>query len=810
MRTTKITLGKLRLTTLTAFLLLITSQGFSEILQNDDDCYPKKVNFNLAAFIENAGQHPRECLYYIRTSPSTTALLMKTGEIVYSTNGSGNSSGITNQIVEKLSGLNNIEIIPISNEDNYRNEFHIVDGKVVTYKARKYNSILYRNILDGVSMDLVTRGSTIERRFFIEPHANVDKISIATESSSLEIDESGNLIIKNNDHLISYSNPIAYQEYNNVRQLIDINYSISGSNYGFEVGDYDHSRELIIDPLLGSSYLALGDANTGPVVIRAMDIDNQGNVYMVGEAGVPEYPQTLTNVIMLKMNNDLTQLLYEAYIIGSGHDYGRDIKVCPNGEFYIAGTTESTDFPTTANAFDRTHNGMSDFYVSKIRSDFDELLYSTFVGGDSIDGQQSTKIDMTSNNEIYLTGTVKSINMPIVGTPYQSVQQGIEDVYIAKLNSDLSSIITSTYLGGTWTEDPFGILQGNNGDIYITGSTWSYNFPHTQGAHTQSGTDVFITQMDGSLSQLKNSLLLGGTASGQNWEYGLDICQNSLGDIIITGGTQSLDFYPISNNAFQPNHGGTGTDMFVTRFDQNLNIITSTFFGGAGEEGSGAYGACAVNSSNDIYIAGFTYSPEYDGFPMVPGTFDGTYNGTGDAFTAMLTSGLNSLISSTYYGGNQVDRATDLVIDNNGNVIICGFTQSADLPMTQQGFYTVYTGPTDGFVAKFDPYLSQGYVDIEENVLQDYVLDIYPNPAQTETNISFTLTNHSNVEMKVIDLQGRLICTLVNSYIPEGNYEYNFLFSDFNIEAGQIYIVSIIVENELGKNSQYKKLICLE
>lgn len=783
--------------------LIIVNLIFGENLLNDLNKSTAYYSLKTMSFVENTGQFPQECSYFAR-SASAFIYIMNNGDIVYSSIGKGEALLTEDNLIEHFEGNKDNRIIPISKNSTFVNEFYKEENTVKHYKSQKFESLLFKDVFKGISMDMVVRESTIEKRFFVSALSDPDQILISVTGSTPVINESGELVLESNGRQIKYSKPFALQNIDGVKQIIDISYKLHENSYGFEVGNYDNTKELIIDPLLGGTFFGKEDG----VELVAMDIDNQGNIFVTGSV---LWPPDANDVVVLKFNNDLTVLLGEAYIYGSDNEKGMGIKVDPAGNIFVAGNTQSSDFPTVQGSFDVTHNDSLDIFISKISSDFEYLLGSTFVGGSWEEARYGLNLDIAPNGDIVISAGVDSHDMPIFGNPFQATNAGYDDVYIARLNNDLTTMIASSYLGGMYSDGAFALKVGTNGDIYVSGFTWSSNFPHTEGSFHGGGTDAYITQINSSLSQIEKSLFLGGTNG--TWEYGCDISQNNLGQIILAGATIATDFEPITAGAFQPNNGGN-TDMFITKFDQNLNVLKSTFFGGLWDEGAFSIVSCDVGSSNEIYIAGATYSTENQNFPILVNGFDIDHNGNGDGFVSLLNSDLSTLFASTYYGGIDYDCVNDLKVDNSGYVFICGTTHSANLPIPPNGYMPNKSNAiNDGFVAKFDPYLTAGILGIPDQAVtqsNEVNLQVFPNPCKIETTISFTVVERAEVIVKVVDLVGKTIAVPIHNILYEGDYQYNILLADYKIDPNQIYLIVIEIKNQDHILTGQKKIVVYE
>lgn len=326
------------------------------------------------------------------------------------------------------------------------------------------------------------------------------------------------------------------------------------------------------------------------------------------------------------------------------------------------------------------------------------LDYSTYLGGSADDLGFNIAVD--SSGAAYITGQTLSTNFPVMSPAFGSCKScggasPTPDVFVTKLDSSGSSLVYSTYLGGSNSDVGLGIAVDTMRNAYVTGQTLSTDFPTMRAFQSSCKScslspplsDAFVTKLDPA-GNIVYSTYLGGSKS----DLGAAIAADSTGNAYLTGPTASSDFpllNPIaSNNALQ----GT-LDAFVTKFDPNGNLLSSTYLGGSGVD---AGFGIAVDSTG-IYVAGQTQS---NNFPTV-NPFQGTFNGVADAFISKLSPDGLRLIYSTFLGGTNNDAATAIAVDSSGSAYVTGFTSSTDFPVTPGAFQTVYAGGlTDAFIAK--------------------------------------------------------------------------------------------------------------
>ena len=318
------------------------------------------------------------------------------------------------------------------------------------------------------------------------------------------------------------------------------------------------------------------------------------------------------------------------------------------------------------------------------------LIYSTYFGGSDFDSSRSIAVDNDGN--AYITGYTYSPDFPTLN-PIQATHGdgGVYwDVFVAKIDTSGSSIVYSTYIGGSNNDLGWGITVDEAGSAYVVGYTESSDFPVAspiQGSNA-GGADIFLIKIDSTGSSLSYATYLGG--SGNDWGY--TVAVDSAGAAYIIGKSESTDF-PMVNPIYGSNAGNY--DAVIAKIDvTGTAIVYSTYLGGYKYD---LGRSIAVNSIGEAYITGWTYSPD---FPML-NPIQASKNGRGDAFVAKIDSAGASLIYSTYLGGNDRDSSKSIAIDGYGNAYIAGWTYSTDFP-TQNPIQGSFGGVRDVFVAKID------------------------------------------------------------------------------------------------------------
>ena len=347
------------------------------------------------------------------------------------------------------------------------------------------------------------------------------------------------------------------------------------------------------------------------------------------------------------------------------------VAVDSSGNVYITGLTDSANFPATPNPIQIDNAGDYDVFVTKINAD-GTLGYSTYLGGSAWDRSGGIAVD--SNGNAYITGTTISSDFPntlITIQPGGYADGG--DAFVTKINAD-GTLGYSTYLGGSSYEDGNGIAVDSSGNVYITGATYSTDFPTWNPIQPNNAStyDVFVTKInaDGTPGY---STYLGGSGN----DAGTGIAVDSDRNAYITGYTYANNF-PYTLNAYQTINAGNA-DAFVTKINADgSNLVYSTYLGGS--EGEGSYGI-ALDSDKNAYITGATNSAD---FPIKDPIYNsgnlvgGTGTDVGDVFVTKINADGSDLVYSTFLGGSTYEEGHGIAVDSDGNAYITGFTYSTD------------------------------------------------------------------------------------------------------------------------------------
>lgn len=607
-----------------------------------------------------------------------------------------------------------------------------------------YSKVEYRGVYPGI--DVVYYGSRRRLEFDLDvaPGAGLGSVhlQIVGGNSSpvrLSLNRQGALVVHTRAGDVRFHKPRAYQPDDSGlgKRFLLARYVIGKrGRVGFEVNGYNPAKPLVIDPVLSySTYLGGSDYNYATGVA----VDSAGNTYITGYTTSVDFPvdggvqgifaggscDTVVNTapcfdaFVSKLNPQGTALIYSTYLGGTGDDRGVRIAVDSSGQAYVAGFTDSTDFPT-AGALQGSNGGGScgttayptpcyDAFVTKLSASGSSLVYSTYLGGTGDDFSSGIAAD--SSGDAYVAGLTSASNFPITpGALQTGYGGGTFDGFVAKINPTGSALLYSTYLGGSQEDHVNGVAVDASGDAFLTGQTNSPNFPTRGGFQTKytAGScgsalsnmpcfEAFASELNPDGSALLYSSYLGGSAAS----YGSGIALDSSGAAYVSGWTTSGDF-PVTKGAYDTTWGG-GNEVFVAKINPAGNAIDyATYLGDINPDQANAI---AVDGSGDAWITGFAYGGKFPLASPLQNVSGGFY----DAIVSEFDPTGSTLLFSTYLGGSGDEAGNDLALDSLGNIYVSGDTFSADFPVTPSAMTTGYTGGSyDAWIARISPQNAAG------------------------------------------------------------------------------------------------------
>ena len=541
----------------------------------------------------------------------------------------------------------------------------------------QFGKVRYRDVYPGIDAVFYGNASELEYDFVVNPGASPEKIRLWFDGAQgIRTDASGDLVVQVGGVEMRSRKPRIYQKTGAGERLVNGRYVVMGKRRaGFVVEGYDRNRALVVDPILS----------------------------------------------------------YATFLGGESDDVANTIARDSQGNIYVAGSTNSGEFPTKGAAFPGLKNATNMAFVAKLNpaaTGADSLIYSTYLGGAVSDEALGIAVDAAGN--AYVTGRTFSTNFPLrnafqtsFSTATNCKTGGGTDVicehsFVSEIEASGKALVYSSYLGGTNQDEAFAIAVDGAGNAYVAGQTFSTDFP-TNGSPYQTAQkgagDAFLCKVAAGGKTLSYSTYFGGTKT----DSASALTVSPSGTVYMTGTTLSLDF-PTSSNAFKNAASGGPGDSWVAVFDLKQtgasSLTYSTYLGGT--NGTTLAAAITSDASGVIYVTGATNA---DDFPVSPGAFNNHYAGSlsaggipgvGDVFITKLDtsqSGASQLVYSTFFGGALDDEGFGITVDDSGRITVAGRTNSLAFPVTGNAFQRYDSGPSptdQGFVARFDPSKSGG------------------------------------------------------------------------------------------------------
>ncbi|MBS5955557.1 MAG: SBBP repeat-containing protein [Clostridiales bacterium] len=655
-----------------------------------------------------------------------------------------------------------------------------------------YKELCYPAVWEGVDLEVSDSQDGMKMNWVLDRPDRASSIRLHwAGADSLEIDDTGNLLVHHALGTLTDLCPIAYQEIDGEREPVGCAYRLFG-NYelGFELtGSYLENIPLIIDPILtyttylggnltdeargiavdtegcayvtgttasvdfpvtpgafqttagggGDAFVAKFASNGGSLiystylggsggdVANAISLDTQDCAYVTGSTLDDNFPVTpgafqttklfvLVTGFITKFSTDGGSLIYSTYLGGTRQDIMNGIVVDAQGYAYITGWTSSPDFPVTPGVF-QTNFFAGTAFVTKLALDGSSLIYSTFLSGRISTYGQHISVDSLGNAYItgfvlgnlggsltdqcrgiavdtqgcaHVVGDTTSIDFPVTPGAFQTTNAGVSNVFVTKFSSDGSSLIYSTYLGGSGTDLGYAIALDAQDCSYVTGQTASANFPITPGAFQTTAGGIFVTKLAVDGDSLIYSTFLGSGGTG----FGIAVDSQGCSYVTGQGGT-----IPTTPGAFQTTlTAPVGSVGFITKFsDDGSDLIYSTYLYG---NGNGYCQGIALDAYDYAYVTGITNASN---FPVTPGAFQTTLTSNAVTVTKLAIDG-SSLAYSTFLSGSSSDVARNITVDSQGCAYVTGRTASADFPVTPNAFQTTYGGGSDDvFLTKLSP-----------------------------------------------------------------------------------------------------------
>lgn len=566
-------------------------------------------------------------------------------------------------------------------------------------EAKIFAQVRYQNLYQGVDLLLQSKGEELLKYdLIVSPGADVSQIILGYEGTDgLQI-KNGELWIKTSVGSIMEQKPYAYQILDGEKSEIPCHFRLNGNevSFYFPVG-YDREHELIIDPnVVFSTYTGSTADNFG----FTATYDLQGNLYLGGIAFNLGYPTTVgafqtnffgvVDVSISKFNATGTSLIYSTYLGGSNTETPSSLIVNNQNELIVLGTTGSSNFPTTITGFDRTFNGGAyvsfqmngatysngtDIFVTRFNATGTALMGSTYMGGSANDGINYNSVAQLQSNygdqfrgevivdsldNIYVASSTLSVNFPVTAGVFQPASRGLQEGVVFKLNPNLSSLMWSSYLGGTGVDAAYSLKLDNSNNLFVCGGTTSNNLNATAGALNPSflGTvDGYIAKIANSGTNLSRITYVGTSAYDQCYFVEID----RFGLIYVYGQTKGT--YPVSSGVYS----NANAKQFIHKLSNDLNSTGFSTTFGSGNLLNISPTAFLVDTCGHIYASGWggntniiwnSTAGRTTGMPVTSDAFKTTTDGS-DFYFIVFGPDASTLQYATFFGGTGSDEHVD-------------------------------------------------------------------------------------------------------------------------------------------------------
>lgn len=601
----------------------------------------------------------------------------------------------------------------------------------------QYRKVLYRGVYEGIDLVYYGNGRELEYDFLLEPGADPSRIRLRYRGADrVALSDDGDLLLHAGASRLVQKRPVAYQfDDSGARREVAVRYRMAGKTAArIEVGDYDRSRPLVIDPVLQYASLFGGERADS---VAAVKIDREGMVWIAGtisDGGIPavgnpyqsEFAYGGTDIFVARLDPRAqgdASLLYFTYLGGDGADVCNDMALDQFGNVYLTGYTSSAEFPLGGFAYQTKPLGVTvddlgiatgsihEAFVVKLQPSVGgelSLAYSSYLGGSDADEGNGIAVDAAG--QIYIVGSTTSEDFPLTESAAQTIRWGDRDAFIARFDPFAldapASLVYSTYFGGNSYDDGRAITATPEGVVYVAGSTLSDEFPWAGNAFQEAnagGGDGFLARVITSASgpaSIPYATFFGGSGYDEIYRVAVD----PEGKLLLAGATLSSDL-PVTFGALRETAPGGDGDGFIVRLDTDAPresaLLYGTYLGGSG--GDVIYGL-DVDQSGVVWVTGYTYSAD---FPT-----------TGDALVQFYPGGLNvfaasfdpqrfgdaSLLYSTYLGQFNISLGYSIAAGGDGTVAIAGETSFPPIQTTGNAARRDYAGGMfDGFVVVLAP-----------------------------------------------------------------------------------------------------------
>lgn len=684
------------------------------------------------AFEENRGQTDARVRFLAR-GPRYTVLLTADESVIKVADRDRGGAALGMRLIGAQSPRRIFGAVPLAGKSHY---LLGSDPRRWTIDVPTYARVRYDGVYDGVDVVYYGTQQRLEYDFVLAPGVDPRVVRVGfSGADSMHVSPDGDLILRVGGRELRQPRPVAFQERGTTRQAVAAAYVLlKDGGVGFDIAGHDPGLPLTIDPVLIYSTYWSEEFDRA----HAVAVDSSGAAYVAGETMSPTFPTTpgawqpdppVSNFDGFVTKFDAAgAVVYSTFLGGTRGDAVASVAVDSTGAAYLAGNTDSADFPTTAGTlqtecttFPATGACWAAF-VTKLNASGSDLVFSTYLGGAgaAITGIGTSALDIaldTSGNVLVggRTGPGFPVTAGVLQPAYPSRRH--YSGFISRISAGGSALIYSTYLGGQMDDSVNTLAVDAAGNAYLGGFAESPDFPTTPGAFQRTCPLVpdvfpnshchiaFVTKINSTASAMVYSTFLGGMATRpigpQGWSSSaFGIAVDRHGFAYVTGPSWTADF-PTTPDALKP--ATTTLDAYVAKLNlSGTGLVYSTYLGGdtpaPDSSGYEAGQAIEVDAAGNAYVAGQTMAVDFPRVMPVQAAFG---LGSSDAFVSTLDPSGSVLLFSSYLGGAANDEATAMTTDRSGNVYVVGTTFSADFPVVN-AVQPALEGNSTSFAAKID------------------------------------------------------------------------------------------------------------
>jgi hypothetical protein len=607
------------------------------------------------------------------------------------------------------------------------NYFHSNDPKKWIKGVFGVKKVVFSEALPKIDLVVESSEENAQYDFVVHPNGNPKEIILKIEGAKLISAKGKEIKILTRFGEVIHNNLLAYQNIGSFRKEVECSFKqVAEDKVSFEVGEYDKTRKLIIDPTVLCSFFGgsadeefvdMVEISTGILLTtgwtESVDFPTSSGMYDIILNGGKE-----VFISKFDVRGSTRKLLFTTFLGGGAIDYPVNIAVDGAGFVYVGGNTNSSDFPLV-NSITTTINGQYDIFGTKLTPNCDSLIFSTFIGGNKDDIATSAKL--AGDKGLYFTGYTNSTNFPVAGSAYQTKLQGKNDIFFLRLSNTGQTIRNATYIGGTDDDQAYSMVVTPSETVFIVGATKSGDFPVfpvrewyswvIQSPYDRSyngGWDAVAIKIYGNGGAVDYASFFGGVAD----DFARAVSYYGADEKIVFAGETYKEptniTFPLTQNAYQKTIKGQAetfvaslTNIIISsqygQVYKSQDLIFSTFLGGVGNDIP--TGIIYNEAIQKFIVSGNTNSTNFPIADNPSGKKIGKYD---VYYVSMLNDG-SALSFSDLYGGIEDDFARTLILTKYGDYYIAGQTKSTTLPVVNPIEGTKFSGQADGFLMKVSP-----------------------------------------------------------------------------------------------------------